>query len=196
MKEVCSLLLTLCLLTEATAQTMLRYNATAARLPANVEASERVDQILEKIWRRSATFREQCRRIATEPSLTISLSFVAPSLNIRSRALSHATRHPDGRMTVQIQIFRHADYVELIGHEFEHVLEQIEGVNLKTLAATGAAGVSCDERGFFETSRAISAGRKVYLEYRNNSQADSTISFDLRNRQPKEKSYDSDQRYF
>jgi hypothetical protein len=67
-----------------------------------------------------------------------------------------------GRATVKI--FMPNDYVELIGHEFEHLLEQIEGLDLAALAEMSRQARR-HEDGAFETVRALDAGRKVKAEY-------------------------------
>jgi hypothetical protein len=52
---------------------------------------------------------------------------------------------------------------EWIGHEFEHVLEQVERVPLVELAArTGRVWRTADD--MFESERAIRAGRRVLEE--------------------------------
>jgi hypothetical protein len=43
------------------------------------------------------------------------------------------TRQEEGGR--RVEIFLPDDWVELIGHEFEHVLEQVEGVDLAALVA-------------------------------------------------------------
>jgi hypothetical protein len=51
---------------------------------------------------------------------------------------------------------------ELIAHELEHILEQLDGVNLEAQAGNG--GVWKGDRTFFETRRAIETGRRVARE--------------------------------
>jgi Tol biopolymer transport system component len=51
---------------------------------------------------------------------------------------------------------------ELIAHELEHILEQLDGVNLEAQAGNGA--VWKGDRTFFETRRAIETGRRVVRE--------------------------------
>jgi hypothetical protein len=57
--------------------------------------------------------------------------------------------------------------VELIAHEFEHILEQLDGVDLAAWA--GRSGVrrvgGSDREGPFETERARQVGRLVAGEY-------------------------------
>jgi hypothetical protein len=106
-------------------------------LPHNLILSREARQLLEKVWRRSPTFRLQCARISQAHWLKIKFS-----------------------------------WVELIGHEFEHVLEQIEEVNLAALAAEKSGQAQRHDDGAFETARALDAGRRVKAEYRRAKSAD------------------------
>ena len=54
------------------------------------------------------------------------------------------------------------DLEELIAHELEHVLEQVDHVDLEAHVRSGAAWRNRDEG--FETRRAIEAGRLVARE--------------------------------
>jgi hypothetical protein len=53
---------------------------------------------------------------------------------------------------------------ELVAHEFEHLLEQIEGLDLRRLARVKGSGVHEREGQVFETDRAQAAGRVVAAE--------------------------------
>ena len=55
---------------------------------------------------------------------------------------------------------------ELIAHEFEHIIEQLDGVDLAAHAAQRHTGVFAigHRRDIFETMRAKRAGRKVVSE--------------------------------
>ena len=63
------------------------------------------------------------------------------------------------------------DAVELIAHEIEHVLEQLDGVDLE--AHVGSGNVWKREDGAFETRRATEAGLRVPREMRERSKANS-----------------------
>ena len=60
------------------------------------------------------------------------------------------------------------DHVELIAHELEHVIEQLDDIDLRTLAKVPSSGVKrCEGREeAYETVRAIRAGRAVSDEVR------------------------------
>ncbi len=56
---------------------------------------------------------------------------------------------------------------ELLGHEFEHLIEQLDGVDLSAMARGGEARRLTD--GAFETERAIAAGQQVAGEVIDNA---------------------------
>jgi hypothetical protein len=62
------------------------------------------------------------------------------------------------------------DQVELIAHELEHVIEQLDGVDLHARATLPETGVrSLDEDAGFETIRAVRAGRAASEEVRRHT---------------------------
>ena len=52
----------------------------------------------------------------------------------------------------------------MLAHEFEHILEQIEGLDLPTLSRVKGSGVREVEYAVFETERAQAAGEAVAAE--------------------------------
>ena len=86
---------------------------------------------------------------------------------------ARARAHPDGQrrlgsLTAAIDVPAMDDDVELIAHELEHVIEQLDDVDLATAASRTDSGVvvfARDEQ-VFETRRATEAGRRVALEVR------------------------------
>src|SRR5262245_5405053 len=134
-----------------------------ALLPPNLILSRQVRPVVEDVWRRSPTFRLQCERISQARWLRVSLSFVVRTVPVaRYRAQTFIDK---GTGTARIEIYTPQNIVELIGHEFEHVVEQIEGVNLAALAAEDGDQALRHADGGFETARALKAGRKVEIEY-------------------------------
>ncbi|MGE0129538.1 MAG: hypothetical protein AB7U82_15785 [Blastocatellales bacterium] len=168
MKRTISILFVACLALSqfsiAQARESRKERNGAARLPPNLILSEEARRRLEKVWLRSPTFRDQCRRVAQLPQAEIRFDFV-----VRNSDAHHAitmVSRTEGRMTITMRVFISDRCVEMIGHEFEHVVEQIEGMNLKALAFVPGAGVRRNAEGFYETKRAIEAGRRVFREYR------------------------------
>lgn len=133
------------------------------RLPPNLVVSKSERSLLEKIWRRSATFRRQCERLAEAQWLKVNLSFYPKALApCGCRAL---TTVYGSKPVADVRIFQPSSVIELIGHELEHVLEQIEGVNLRVLVAAQDGRAQRTEHGHFETERAVLTGRQVRTEY-------------------------------
>jgi hypothetical protein len=81
-----------------------------------------------------------------------------------ARARTAVSRHAHGSIRATIELPAATDLTELVAHEFEHVIEQLEGIDLRALAQQHADGVIELQNGAFETVRARAAGRQVYLE--------------------------------
>jgi hypothetical protein len=131
-------------------------------LPENLLAPDVFQPFLKLMWQRSATFRRQCVRLAQHPDVVVSLERVFGVDN--GAGSSHLTRHADGlTVVVQVESRRPDAYVELIAHELEHVLEQVDGVDLARLARQRLNGVVYVD-GWYETRRAQSVGQTVARE--------------------------------
>lgn len=136
-------------------------------VPANIQAAV-YRGLLESMLDRSPSFRQQCRRIAAAPHVTVRLQPAAGPLR-RARARSRIVRSPDGALTATIEIAALADTVELIAHEIEHVIEQLDDVDLPARAGVANSGVrlgDAEEEASFETTRARRVGLKVAQEVR------------------------------
>jgi hypothetical protein len=99
-------------------------------LPPNLIAAPTYRQILESMIHGSATFRRQCLRIADEPRLTIRLLATTVSGAHGARAITRITRQPGGLMSATIGISPLGNDIELIAHELEHIIEQLDEVDL------------------------------------------------------------------
>lgn len=136
--------------------------------PPNVVVPDALRHVVDLMLRSSPTFRRQSQRIAAESLLTVHVTLALTSLPHGVHAVTTVTRHPDGRVLAHIAIAPLSDTVVLIAHEFEHVIEQIDGIDLAPLAALPLTGVR-RERAMphaFETVRATRVGRKVAGEVR------------------------------
>jgi hypothetical protein len=136
----------------------------AAQLPANLLVAKEDRPTLEKVWRRSATLRTQIARIAQADWLTVKLVFNSKGYAPGCHCLALTAMHRQKQLAV-VRIFAPGDYVELLGHEFEHVLEQIEGIHLPSLVAAKSEQAWLNDADVFETKRAVQAGRRVKAEY-------------------------------
>ena len=133
-------------------------------LPANVELLADLGRALNRIYDRSPTFRAQCERIRRAPHLRVRIR-IDPSIPSRCRAFTIVQRLGHA-IEADVHLPPSADHSELVAHEFEHLLEQIEGLNLRRLARVRGSGVHEIEREMFETDRAQAAGRLVAAEFR------------------------------
>jgi hypothetical protein len=132
-------------------------------LPATVSVPGDLQRHVESMLALSATFRAQCRRIGEAPSLRVVVR-IDPTLVDRSyRAQTRFARAPSGDIFARVHVGLRLNPVEWIAHEFEHVIEQLDGVDLPALAA-GRNGVWLSTDKMFETIRAIDAGRAVAAE--------------------------------
>jgi hypothetical protein len=134
--------------------------------PANLIVAEAHRPLIESMLRQSPTFRRQCARLAADPNLTVRLNLAAPSRTDSIRATTYFTRQQDGHMVAVIQIGPTQGHIELIAHEFEHVIEQLDQVDLRAHANRSGSGVRMlpGTPGVFETVRATRVGQKVTLE--------------------------------
>jgi len=138
----------------------------ASFLPANLYVHKDLRLLLEKMWMRSPTFRQQCERIGQTPGLVVSLRVTPRPGTIRHyRALTRVGKAEDGATIAKVRIFNPSEMVQLIGHEFEHILEHLEGLDLQPPAVQKQLAAYRTADGFYETQRAIEAGRRVYSEY-------------------------------
>jgi len=137
---------------------------SSVEFPRTLKAEATLIPKVEQMLAISATFREQCLRL-DEASKLVVLLRVNPLLP-RSlfRAKSTIKRYTTGLVIVDVEVAEGADQAQWIAHEFEHVLETIEGRDLEGLARMQARGVWRSVDQMIETSRATDAGRSVLSE--------------------------------
>jgi hypothetical protein len=134
--------------------------ACETTLPSNVDAGM-LHPIVVGLLRRSWTFRQQCQRIAATRRLRIAIH-VGNSIEEGARAQTVIGRYEAGGLRADVTVRFSEDYLELVAHEFEHVLEQVDGVNLQDEVASGRAWRTAS--GAFETRRAFNAGVRARQE--------------------------------
>jgi hypothetical protein len=153
-----------CFNPRASARTEDRPCASQA-LPSNLDLPRDLVPIVRQIYSQSPTFRSQCARIAQADNLSVAVQ-LDTSMRSSCRAFTIVQRRSRTiRASVHIPPSGTV-FAELIGHEFEHILEQIEGLNLRDLAKVRRSGVHEVERDLFETDRAQRMGRVVADEVR------------------------------
>ncbi len=130
-------------------------------------------QLVDDLLGSSPTLRRQYERIL---SARLVIVRVEPLSGMRGGRSARAviTRSSTGVVLARVELatpLRTVEYAEMLAHEFEHVLEQIDGVNLRSLADGRAREASRLYDGSYETARAKAAGRAAALEIRDNADA-------------------------
>jgi hypothetical protein len=142
--------------------------ADQADIPPNFEVGAVYRPLVMKMLSRSPTFRWQMLRIAAATHLTIQLQSALPSWHEGLRATTEFARTADGKLLATVDIVRSTNDVELIAHELEHVVEQLDGIDLAAKAGRRNSGVylTGDRGDVFETTRAKRVGLQVAREVR------------------------------
>jgi len=133
-------------------------------LPANVLASDVLRRTLQSMLERSPTFRRQMQRIANATGLTLRMGDFLTTGPERVGARTRFSRS-DGRLHATVELRPLLDPVRLVAHEIEHVIEQLDGVNLRLRARLPNTGVRRCEDDAYETGRAVRAGLTVEREF-------------------------------
>ena len=136
----------------------------AEGFPSNIEAPPFIAGLMRRMWVASPTFRRQCLRIARARAGRVNIEVLKPTPSAEARALSTIEQNK-GSWFANVRLFFDRDLVELIAHEFEHIIEQIDGVDLPRYSKQGLAGVSPGSGEHYETARAVAMGRRVAAEY-------------------------------
>jgi hypothetical protein len=143
--------------------------ARCEALTAGLHIAPTLRPVVADMCRRAPTFRRQVARIAQEAGLVVRVEPGRfPGVG-RVRAATEITK-VDGRLRSADVRVRDGDsilVVELVAHEFEHILEQLDGVDLAKWAGhSGVYRVGGDDlSGPIETERARQVGRLVAGEY-------------------------------
>jgi len=142
-------------------------DAAPPSLPRTVVVEPGLEPMVRWTLEHSPTFRQQCRILEAAPAVSATVRVTSQTPGATERALSIVRRNAAGAIDAAIEIRNATDVAELLGHEFEHVIEQLDGVNLARLEPAGEARRLDD--GAFETRRAIAAGQRVLGEVLDNS---------------------------
>ena len=129
-------------------------------LPVNIAAGM-LEQHMILLLERSETFRQQCRRIAASPSVRVRFE-LGMRIEGGGRAETVINRYQAGAVVAIVTVRFAQDYFELIPHELEHVIEQMEGVRLTEELVARRAWLA--PSGSYETRRASAMGTKVRRE--------------------------------
>lgn len=120
-------------------------------------------ELLREMWRGSATFRRQWIRLA-EARVRMFVTFDPLCKMNGAHAQSEISRKSDLRVRVSLAVVGRSA-IEHLAHEFEHVLEQLDEVDLEEAVKHHVHGASVKgRRALFETRRAIVVGKLVASE--------------------------------
>ena len=142
----------------------------ARTIPPNLLIPHVYRPLIESMLRHSPTFARQCQRIANAPQLTVALTLGSSPTSGVSRMARARTRivREGNRLLAHVTLGRTSDAMELIAHEIEHVIEQLDEVDLAAKAGMPDSGVHALHHDgiVFETIRAQRVGRRVAEEVR------------------------------
>jgi len=141
------------------------HTSDTAEIPANLTVPSTFRATIEQMLERSPMFRRQCLRLAAAPHLTIVVRMLHP-LSAGPRARTQISRADRNRLVATVEINPLNDFTELLAHELEHVIEQLDGIDLAAKSAIANSGVRSCVDGTFETNRAARVGTVVALEAR------------------------------
>jgi hypothetical protein len=137
-----------------------------ADLQPNIQVGDFFKSVVVNVLAASPTFSRQCERIAALPMVRVSIGALPKEEQSCCRARTTIRRYSSGALIAWVEIpslGTALEYAELLGHEFEHILEQIDLVDLEAQADQGA-GATRVEDGAYETDRAQRAGEAVAKE--------------------------------
>jgi hypothetical protein len=146
--------------------------AAAARceaLAGGLQIGSELQPVVIDLCRRSSTFRRQMARLADAERLTVTVRQVVfpPTASWRAQAAITRVGGQVRSVNVLVPAGGQRLVAELIAHEFEHVLEQLDGVDLQRwVGRSGVRRVGTDQSDSpIETERAIQVGRLVAGEF-------------------------------
>jgi hypothetical protein len=128
------------------------------RLPSNIQITDMFRPTVEALIEMSPTLQRQSRLIGATRSVRIVIAVRGGLKDGHARARASIARHEAGFLNARIELPIAHDLPELLAHELEHVIEQIEGVNLAALARQDSSLAHRDHQGIYETARATRIG--------------------------------------
>jgi hypothetical protein len=133
-------------------------------LPPNLEFTESLRPILQRMWQYSPIFKRQCARLAQAHDLTVVIRLGQLPEHRKNEATAITQISGRTGQPMRAEILLGLTDLELhIAHEFEHIIERIDGVRVELMNALAIQGV--DRYGStFETARAKETGRAVARE--------------------------------
>lgn len=132
--------------------------------PRTVSVDANLKRPIKQMLATSPTFRAQCDRLAAQDRLVVVVRLDPTVPRVRFRAKSTIRRYSSGLIVATVVVAPSVDQAEWIAHEFEHVLEVLDGDHRGVDIQAFERGGSRSSDGMFETARATAVGRTVLLE--------------------------------
>jgi hypothetical protein len=143
-------------------------------LPPNVRLSRDIHKRVKIMLQRSPTFRAQCQRLAEAPWVHVLVRYTVQFDSSTYRARSTFRRPQPELLIAMVDLSATADPAMWLAHEFEHLLEQMDGVDMAKLTADPLQAWEVRTQ-MFETRRAIRAGQAVSDEVHVKRQHDKFV---------------------
>jgi hypothetical protein len=140
------------------------FVAPCADLPVNVRMNAELRRVVLGLLARSPTLQQQCATIAGARHVNVVVQYPNRTLPSTCNAKATISFSAAGLVHVVIEIPVTTRYAELLAHEFEHVVEAIEGIDLEARAKIRGSGVTKIGDRVFETARARRAGHRADFE--------------------------------
>jgi hypothetical protein len=137
----------------------------AVEAPTNLTVPSGYQTAIDQMLARSPMFRRQCLRLAGAPHLAVIVRMLHPHAS-GPRARTQIRQVDGSRLIAAVEINPLGDFMELLAHELEHIIEQLDGIDLAARASVARSGVWSCADGTFETSRAVRVGTLVASEVR------------------------------
>ena len=125
-----------------------------------------VRPVVEKGMERSETIRRQCQELATARAVVV-LEWGVMDSHSHAKTVMEIRA---GVVVASVKLPPHGDFVVLLAHELQHVIEQTRGLDLRAEANRAGSGV-WQSFGSYETQAAIDVSRQVADELRAYSRA-------------------------
>jgi hypothetical protein len=149
----------------AAAQARSKDVSTAAAPPSNITVDALLQPVVVSLLEKSHTFRRQWQCIEQSARMRVTIRTASDLRETPTvRARSQVSRYAYGAIRAIVELPVVVDVTELLPHEFEHLLEQLEGIDLAALVQRGDPGVELTPGGAYETARAQRAGRAALQE--------------------------------
>ena len=132
--------------------------------PPNLNVPSTHRGTIEKMLELSPMFRRQCLRLAGAPHVAVVVRMMHP-LTGGPRARTEIRPAAGSRLVAMVEINPLGNFMELLAHELEHVIEYLDGIDLAAKADVANSGVR-SSAGAFETNRAVRVGTLVAFQAR------------------------------